>query len=259
MIFSTQKLVDDFQEVENNDNAHTIEEKIEIFSKQIPLMIEEMVSICSNKDQYEMLKKMTFVMRRAIHEYFTFYKIKKDLLHDFHIKLKDDILNALSRRNVYIEEICNSMDTELLNLLFTKIPELDIFDKFIEEYIEDLRTNPGEKVNYDSKKIKYESNFQEVKMSIATSKFDISTKDPSPLVTLTHLVNLLAETFVTVRKLNELNPSAESKSRCETFELKNVKYCKMASTLLMKHDSKNIVMAELAVELSELTRCPYST
>jgi hypothetical protein len=42
-------------------------------------------------------------MKRAIHEYFTFFKIKKELLNEFNFNLKDNISNSLNRRNIYIE------------------------------------------------------------------------------------------------------------------------------------------------------------
>ena len=97
-----------------------------------------------------------------------------------------------------------------------------------------------------------------VKMSIATSKFDISTKDP-PLITLSHLVNLLAETFVTVRKLNYLNPSQDTNTKCLLLKMDSINHIQKASDLLLKYDSRDIGIADLAVELSELTRCSFHT
>jgi hypothetical protein len=123
----------------------------------------------------------------------------------------------------------------------------------------DLRNNSSEKHNYETNRVKFESNYQMLKMSLATSKFDISIKDPSPLVTIPHLVCLLGETYVTVRKLTELNPSEDSKAKCQLLQMKNIKYVKIAASLLIKHDSKNLALVELALGLSELTRCPYET
>lgn len=198
-------------------------------------------------------------MDRSVHEYLVFYKIKEDLLSDFQVKLQDQITASLGRKTDYLETIFNSVDLDLIRKLFDQIPNLRRFEQLINTYMVSLRNGSEGGRSYLKDKASYELKYRKLKVDINTYKLQISLSIETTIASLRRVAPLIDYINSFVEYFSE-NKAESWNHAFRQFQLAKIKYTKLAASLLMKLDPKeHPSKTRLALDFSQLARCPFET